>query len=46
MWHTPDGDRELTGAEAALLKAAVGTLFEHICQEIDREIGGPGRNDG
>ncbi len=33
MWHTPDGDRELTGAEAALLKAAVTGVAEQIKEE-------------
>jgi hypothetical protein len=33
MWHTSEGDRELTGAEAALLKAAITSVVEQIKEE-------------
>jgi hypothetical protein len=33
MWHTSEGDRELTGAEAALLKAAITAVVEQIKEE-------------
>ena len=30
MWHTSEGDRELAGAEAALVKAAITSVVEQI----------------
>jgi len=39
MWHTSEGDRVLTGAEAALLKAAVAGVAERIRQEHVARVG-------
>lgn len=33
MWHTPDGDRSVTGAEADLIKAAVTDIVELVKDE-------------
>ncbi len=33
MWHTPDGDRTLLGAEATLIKAAITGIVESIKEE-------------
>jgi hypothetical protein len=33
MWHTPDGDRTLFGAEATLVKAAITGIVESIKEE-------------
>jgi hypothetical protein len=35
MWHTPKGVRHLQGAEAALLKEAIGLIKDHLEEEID-----------
>jgi hypothetical protein len=34
MWHTPVGLRYLQGAEAALLKEAIGLIWDHLEEEI------------
>lgn len=33
MWHTPDGDRELRGADARLVKSAITGVVEWIKEE-------------
>lgn len=35
MWHTSSGDRTLTGAEAALLKAAIADMTDSLRDEAD-----------
>ena len=35
MWHTPNGDRTLTGAEAVLLRNAVAYLRDTFAEEAD-----------
>lgn len=35
MWHTPLGERTIVGAEASLLREAIGSLWDDIESEID-----------
>ncbi|MDF1844796.1 MAG: hypothetical protein P1U77_25570 [Rubripirellula sp.] len=38
MWHTSRGDRTLCGAEAALVRRAIGNMVDGILMRVDEEL--------